>query len=110
MGKKEKYREIAVSTDDSPSFNMKLTYYLLTESIREEYCDLKVYGAEIFKESICDGKLERESKVIKNLFFRKQEAESFLDKLARNEVTPMGLKSAVTEHIGEQIKLLTCEG
>jgi len=111
MGKREKYREILVGTDDDVPKNMRLTYYLLTDNVREEYCDLKVYGAEIDKENVFDGEeSENESKTIKNLFFRKQEAESFLDKLARNQVTPMGLKSAVTEHIGEQIKLLTCEG
>ena len=110
MGKREKFKEIIIETEDSPQKNMKLTYYLLTENVREEYCDLKVYGAEIDKENIFGGEFENESKVIKNLFFRRQEAESFLEKLSRNQVTPMGLKSAVTEHIGEQIKILTCEG
>lgn len=110
MGKREKFKEISVKTDDTPASDIKLTYYLLTDSVREEYCDLMVYGAEIDKEAVFGGGVkETESKIIKNLFFRKQEAEDFLDKLARNQVTPMGLKPAISEHIGEQIKLLACE-
>lgn len=110
MGKREKFKEISVKTEDMPAGSIKLTYYLLTDSVREEYCDLLVYGAEIDKEVIFGGGVgENESKIIKNLFFRKQEAEDFLNKLVRNQVTPMGLKSAISEHIGEQIKLLACE-
>jgi len=92
-------------------YNMKLTYYLLTDSVREEYCDLKVYGVEIAKRCIKDEKvLEKEKKIIKNLFFNREEAESFLDKIIKEKTTPLELKSAVSTHIGEKIKLITCEG
>ena len=100
---KECYKKVEIADD----CNMELTYYLLTDSVREEYCDLKVYGAEIQKNCPLDG--ETENKAIKNLFFRRSEAENFLEKLARNRVTPMGLISAVSEHIGEQLQLLSCE-
>ena len=96
-------------TGDKPHL-MKLTYYLLTDSVREEYCDLKVYGAEIDKEDIYSGGVcENESKIIKNLFFRLSEAEDFLEKLVRLRVTPMGLMSAVSEHISEKIRQLIYE-
>ena len=102
--------EIWLDADDEEPHRIKLTYYLLTDSVREEYCDLKVYGAEIDKEDVFSGGIcENESKIIKNLFFRYGEAEEFLKKLVRLEVTPMGLMSAVSEHIGEKIKQLIYE-
>ncbi|MBR4172926.1 MAG: hypothetical protein IKR46_00980 [Clostridia bacterium] len=105
---RELFDEIII---DAEKTRIKLTYYMITDSVREEYCDLKVYGAEIdkeefFSENVC----ERESKMIKNLFFRKAEAEEFLKKLSSGSVTPMGLMSAVTEHINEQICRFTYEG
>lgn len=102
--------EIWLDTDGEEPHRIKLTYYLLTDSVREEYCDLKVYGAEIDKEDVFPGGIcENESKIIKNLFFRYGEAEDFLKKLVRLQVTPMGLMSAVSEHIGEKIKQLIYE-
>ena len=108
---RELFDEIVIYTDEEIPHKIKLTYYMITDCIREEYCDLKVYGAEIEKEEIfADGKSEYESKTIKNLFFRHSEAEKFLKKLKSGGVTPMGLMSAVSEHINEQICRLTYEG
>ena len=105
------FDEITVDIREDTAHQMKLTYYILVDSVREEYCDLKVYGAEIDKEDIYSGCVrENESKIIKNLFFRHSEAEAFLKKLVRLRVTPMGLSAAVSEHIGERIKQLTYEG
>lgn len=109
--KRELFDELVIDVEDEEPYRMKLTYYLLTENVREEYCDLKVYGAEIDKEKIyAGGMCENECKIVKNLFFRHREAERFLKKLVIGRVTPMGLKDAAREHIGEQIRLLTYEG
>ena len=109
--KRELFDEITVDVREDRAHRMKLTYYMLVDSVREEYCDLKVYGAEIDKEDIYSGGVrENESKIVKNLFFRHGEAEEFLKKLVRARVTPMGLESSVSEHIGERIKQLTYEG
>lgn len=109
--KREFFDEVTVDIREDNAHQIKLTYYMLVDSVREEYCDLKVYGAEIDKEEIFSGGVyETESKTIKNLFFRHSEAEAFLKKLVRTRVTPMGLMSAVSEHIGERIKQLTYEG
>ena len=108
---REFYKEIIVEADDTVPYKMKLTYYLLTDKVSEEYCDLTVYGAEIDKESYrFDGSPEEERKILKDLFFRRNEAESFMKKLVRNKVTPMGLKYAVREHIGEKISAVVGEG
>lgn len=109
--KREFFDEITVDIKDDEPRRIKLTYYMLTDCVREEYCDLKVYGVEIDKEEIFSGGIcENESKIIKNLFFRNSEATEFLAKLVNAEVTPMGLMSAVSEHIGEKIRQLTYEG
>lgn len=108
---KELFDKIVIETDEKVPHKIKLTYYMVTDCVREEYCDLKVYGAEIEKEEIfADGTREYDSKIIKNLFFRYSEAEKFLEKLKNGGVTPMGLVSAVSEHINEQIYRLTYEG
>ena len=108
---KELFDELLINTDDEVPHKIKLTYYMITDCVREEYCDLKVYGAEIEKEEIFeDGKSKYESKIIKNLFFRHSEAENFMKKLKDGGVTPMGLMSAVSEHINDQIYRLTYEG
>ncbi|MCR4718392.1 MAG: DUF6514 family protein [Firmicutes bacterium] len=109
--KREFFDEVTVDIREDEAHQMKLTYYMLIDSVREEYCDLKVYGAEIDKEDMFSGGVcENESKIIKNLFFRYSEAEAFLKNLVRARVTPMGLMSAVSEYIGERIKQLTYEG
>lgn len=109
--KKEFYNELYLNTDDESHLKMRLSYYLLTDKISEEYCDLTVYGAEIDKTLYRkDGVSEEECKILKDLFFKRSEAESFMEKLVRNKVTPMGLKYAVREHIGEQIGAFVSEG
>lgn len=105
--KKELFDELLIDDEELPQ-KIKLTYYMITDSVREEYCDLKVYGVEIAKEELASGK--KESKIIKNLFFRHSEAEDFLKKLVRCSVTPMGLMPAVSEHINEQICKFSYEG
>lgn len=108
---KELVDEVVIDLEDESPRQIKLAYYMITDNIREEYCDLKVYGAEIEKTEIFAGNVcEKESKMMKNLFFRYSEADGFLKKLVTGKVTPMGLVSAVSEHINEQMCQFTYEG
>lgn len=107
---KELFDEIVISGEDN-FHSEKLTYYMITDSVREEYCDLKVYGAEIEKAELSGGIIcQKEHKTIKNLFFRYSEAEKFLKKIASEKVTPDRLNMAVSNHIREQIRRITYEG
>ena len=67
-----------------------LEYYLLESELDgpEEFIGKKAYGIEILK-SINEKLVERES--IKNCSIYKEGTLEFLDKLARNTVTPAGL-------------------
>ena len=94
---------IIIKVEEEVPYNMLLTYYLITNSVSEEYCDLKVYGVEIDKK--CPYEKDSEKKLITDLFFQKDEAEIFLEKLVDNQVTPMGLKYAVREYIGERLNV-----
>ena len=108
--KRKQFDEVIIDVKEEEPHHIKLTYYMLIDSVREEYCDLKVYGAEIEKEEVFSGGICRnESKIIKNLFFRHSEAEDFLSTLVRAQVTPMGLMPAVSEYVGEKIRQLICE-
>ena len=108
--KRKLFDEIVIDLKEEEPHRIKLTYYMLVDSVREEYCDLKVYGAEIDKEEVFSGGIcKNESKIIKNLFFRYSEAEDFLATLVRAQVTPMGLMSAVSEYVGEKIRQLIYE-
>lgn len=82
-----------------------IAYYLLSGRISEEYCDLIVYGAEIDREiTYANGKRERDKKIISDLFFVRDEAEDFLQKIFDDEITPTELKYAVREYIGEKLQ------
>ena len=105
--KKEYFDQVSVRVDEEPAYDMKLTYYLLTDSVSEEYSDLKVYGVEINKAvSHRAPHFGAERKTVKDLFFKKCEAVEFLDKLCRNQVTPMELKYVIKDYICDKINLL----
>ena len=107
---KEFYGQSYVEVKEEPPYTMKLTYYLLSDNVSEKYCTLKVYGAEIDKEDIfTDGTHRRECKIIRDLFFKRDEAENFIIKLSENLVTPMGLKDVLNEYIEEKISTLSYE-
>ena len=107
---KEFYGQSFTDVAGNPGYTMKLTYFLLIDNVREKYCDLKVYGAEIDRENIYDnGKRRRECKLIRDLFFNRCEAEAFVRTLCDNLVTPMGLKDVLSEYIDEKIRMLSYE-
>ena len=108
--KKELFGEICIENEENVPCRVKLTYYLLTDSVSEEYCDLKVYGVEIDKEEKARNGLGfREKKIVKDLFFKREEAVAFLQKIYENKVLPMGLKCVINDYIGERIQLYNAE-
>ena len=104
--KREYFDQISVRVEDEPSYDMKLTYYLLTGSVSQEYTDLKVYGVEIVKEVSEKGN-GTERKIVDDLFFKKCEAVDFLKTLCKNQVTPMELKYVIQDYIYDKINTLT---
>ena len=96
-----------MAVEEDIPYDMNLSYYITSTKVSEEYCDLKVYGVQINKEAhYPGGEREIEKKRIGDLFFNKEECSEFVSRLLDNEVTPMGLKYAIREYIGEKIHVL----
>ena len=94
---------------DTPT-RINLTYYLLEDNISEEYCDLKIYGVLVEKESVSkSGNIVRERKSIPDLFFTKGEAELFLERICEQRVMPIDLKFAVKPYVQEQFGIKSVE-
>lgn len=103
------FDEVVIDNYEGNNCKIVLTYYLLTSAVSEEYSDLMVYGVEIDKLTLlAGGKREKERKIIRDLFFKKEEAKKFLSMITENTVTPMGLKYVVNDYIDE--KILAGEG
>lgn len=85
--------------------NIILEYYMITEEISAYYSTLKSYGVKISKIKItdCGGKVI-ESKQINNIFYRKEDAEVFLDIIMRNTVTPISLMDVTEDYIAESVE------
>lgn len=102
---KDFFDELITEIKGITACTQRLTYYLLTSCVSEEYCDLKVYGVEIDRVTeYADGKRECDKKIISDLFFSREEAETFLERIFKNGVTPIGLKNAVHDYIGERLQ------
>ena len=90
--------------------SITLTYYLLESNISEEYCDLKIYGVLVEKESTAkSGKIIRETKSIPDLFFTKGDAKQFLERIYEQKIMPIDLKYAVKPYVKEQMGLKSIE-
>ena len=85
--------------------NIILEYYMITEEISAYYSTLKSYGVKISKIKITDGGGKViESKHINNIFYRKEDAEVFLDIIMRNTVTPISLMDVTEDYIAESVE------
>lgn len=83
---------------------ISLDYYIITENISAEYCDLKCYGIKIQKTMLYDGggKIV-ESSQINNVFYRYADIVEFLSVITKNETEPADLRSTVEKYIIESI-------
>lgn len=105
--KKDFFKEVTITHQGC---RQELAYYILTDSVSEEYCDLIVYGTEIDRVlTHPNGLIERDKKIIPDLFFVKEEAEEFLRKISDNKITPVELKYAVRDYIGKQLHIKDTE-
>ena len=104
--KKELFYEVYI---DELGESVKLTYFLLSDNVSEEYCDLKVYGVEIDKEEIKKGARLVERKIEKELFFEKSEVIKFLQNISQKKVMPRGLKYVINDYIGKRVQLYNAE-
>lgn len=84
--------------------DVELEYYLIPECISSAYCDLMCYGIKIKKTAYFEGGGKTvESKQINNVFYRKEDAERFLNIIIEGSVTPVTLRDVVEDYIVESI-------
>ena len=79
---------------------MELEYYIIPRHISPINCGLESYGIRVVKtEREEGGGAVVESKEIDNVFYRKCDAEKFINLIKRNCVTPMTLMDVVEDYI-----------
>lgn len=82
----------------------ELEYYLIPESISSEYCDLMCYGIKVKKTTYFEGGGKTvETKQINNVFYRRADAERFIEIIIKGTVTPVALKDVVEDYIAESL-------
>ena len=80
--------------------SMELEYYIVPRHISPELCGLESYGIKVVKiQREEGGGAVVESKEIDNVFYRKSDAEKFINLIKRNCVTPMTLMDVVEDYI-----------
>lgn len=86
-------------------YNLTLKYYIVSEPFYAEYSDLLRYGVKIkLIAEFEDGTFEEESKEIRDIFYRKQDAEKFVEMLSKNSVTPTHLQDIVQDYIQDTLR------
>ena len=80
-------------------YNMTVEYYLTEEYLCKRYSKIKKYGILINK--LCDN--SRETKHIRDIFYRLCDAEEFIDILIRNKVTPITLEDVIKDYISQKV-------
>ena len=86
-------------------YNLTLKYYVISEPFCAEFTDLLKYGIKIkLIAEFEDGTSEEESKEIRDIFYRKQDADKFIKLLSDNKVTPTHLQDIVRDYIKDTIK------
>ena len=86
-------------------YNLTLKYYIVSEPFCAEFTDLLRYGIKIkLIAEFEDGTSEEESKEIRDIFYREQDAYKFADILSKNSVTPTHLSDIVEEYIQDTLR------
>lgn len=84
--------------------HMQLEYYIISEHIGFENCNLMSYGIRVKKTVYYDGGGKTiETNQINNVFYRLDDAEEFIHLIIRNKVTPVTLRDVVEDYIVESI-------
>lgn len=92
---------------DLIDYNLILEYYIITEPLCKEYSDMLRYGAKIkMLSEFADGTKNEETKEIRDIFYRKNDAEDFLSILFKNKVTPTHFREVVENYISEKLRVI----
>lgn len=83
---------------------ISLDYYIITENISADYCDLKCYGIKVQKTMLYEGggKIVELSQ-INNVFYRYIDVVEFLAVITEKETEPSDLRGEVEKYIIESI-------
>ena len=101
MGSKSLYKSVVVN-DESELDNCKfyLDYYILEKDIWADGFSVNTYGIEVCKHSNAENASKMEYRKIYDIFCTRRETEAAIEKLARNEVTPVGVLDVLESIIG----------
>lgn len=84
--------------------NKTLEYYMITEPLCEEYCDLLRYGVKIRQlTKDINGEIKEEISEIRDIFYRRQDAEEFMETIMIKKVTPTAFHDIVKKYIQDKI-------
>lgn len=108
MVKTTLYAKHIEEAGDLIDYNLTLEYYMVTEPLCKEYSDMLRYGVKIKMISeFPDNTSNEESKEIKDIFYRKKDAEDFLEVLLKNKVTPTHFREVVENYISEKLRVIS---
>lgn len=94
--------------DSLSGYDVNLEYYIVTEPLCSDYSDLLRYGVKInMLLTSPDGRITEESKEIRDIFYRKNDAEEFVNLLVKNKVTPTHFREVVEDYITSKLKVTT---
>ena len=95
------------TTEKSEDFKeLKLEYYITSEPLCADYSDLMRYGIKInMILHHFDNTTTEESKEIRDIFYRKHDAEEFTEILMRNKVTPTHFREVVEDYVTSKLKV-----
>lgn len=81
-----------------------IDYYLIEESVREEYTDMIRYGIRIVETMIYPGGSKTiDMKQLNNVFYRYDDADTFMRLLMRENVVPDRLRTYVEKYIMQKM-------
>ncbi len=87
-------------------YDLNLEYYIVAEPLCADYSDLLRYGVKInMTLTYSDGRVTEESKEIRDIFYRKKDAEEFTEILVKNKVTPTHFREVVEDYITSKLKV-----
>ena len=85
-------------------YEKDIDYYLVEESISEEYTDMLRYGIRIEQSLLYPGSGKTmEMRQLNNVFYHYDEADSFMRALMKEKVPPDNLKTYIDGYIMQQV-------
>ena len=92
--------------EEKGDFDIYLDYYLIPEKIRADYSDLMCYGIKIVETAVYEGGGSSiDIKQIDNVFYRRKDADIFMNLIMENSVTPVELRDVVEDYIVAELSI-----